>query len=388
MAPKQSCRTRIPSLCHHKPSDQAFVLLNGRRIYLGKWGSPGIQQAYDREIAEWIARGRQPLVEATDLTLCELIAGYWSWCKEYYTSPDGKQTSTLHSIKQALETVKNLYGYTAAVDFGPKALRIVRDEWIAKGLARKTVNDYTKDVRRMFRWAVSQEMIPVTTHQALTTVDGLKRGRSAAKETEPVKPVPDADIEAVKPHVSRQVKALIELQLLTGARAGELLLLRPQDIDTTGEVWSASLKEHKTAYRGHERTIYFGPRAQTVLREFLLREPTAYLFSPKEAEKERYAKSKCHRRAKQPVNPNLSGRTLRDHYTTDTYRRAIEYGCIKAKVPVWTPHRLRHNAATAIRKSFGLEAAQVLLGHARADVTQVYAEANHEKAVAAVQVMG
>jgi len=36
--------------------------------------------------------------------------------------------------------------------------------------------------------------------------------------------------------------------------------------------------------------------------------------------------------------------------------------------------------ATKVRKAHGLEAAQVLLGHARADVTQVYAERNEELA--------
>ena len=40
----------------------------------------------------------------------------------------------------------------------------------------------------------------------------------------------------------------------------------------------------------------------------------------------------------------------------------------------WGPNRLRHSAATDIRRHFGLEAAQVALGHAQADVTQVYAE--------------
>ena len=43
-------------------------------------------------------------------------------------------------------------------------------------------------------------------------------------------------------------------------------------------------------------------------------------------------------------------------------------------MPVWYPYRLRHTYGTRVRKEFGLEAAQVLLGHSRADVTQVYAE--------------
>ena len=40
----------------------------------------------------------------------------------------------------------------------------------------------------------------------------------------------------------------------------------------------------------------------------------------------------------------------------------------------WNPHQLRHTAATEIRRAFGLEAAQVVLGHSGADVTQIYAE--------------
>ena len=43
-------------------------------------------------------------------------------------------------------------------------------------------------------------------------------------------------------------------------------------------------------------------------------------------------------------------------------------------VPRWSPNQLRHSVATAVRKQFGLEAVQVVLGHATADVTQIYAE--------------
>ena len=63
-----------------------------------------------------------------------------------------------------------------------------------------------------------------------------------------------------------------------------------------------------------------------------------------------------------------------DRYTTGTYRRAIHRACDKAGIDRWSPNRLRHAAGMAIRKQYGLEAAQVTLGHATADVTQVYAE--------------
>ncbi len=47
----------------------------------------------------------------------------------------------------------------------------------------------------------------------------------------------------------------------------------------------------------------------------------------------------------------------------------------------WHPNQLRHNAATKARRSAGLETAQVICGHSKADVTQVYAEADRQKAI-------
>ena len=46
----------------------------------------------------------------------------------------------------------------------------------------------------------------------------------------------------------------------------------------------------------------------------------------------------------------------------------------------WTPNQLRHNRATEIRNRYGLEAAQTILGHSHADVTQIYAERDFELA--------
>src|SRR5262249_48900042 len=67
-------------------------------------------------------------------------------------------------------------------------------------------------------------------------------------------------------------------------------------------------------------------------------------------------------------------------YGLASYRRAIRRGCEKAGVPVWHPHRLRHSRGTEIRKQYGVEAAQAVLGHAELGVTQVYAEMDLETA--------
>ncbi|MGH7214963.1 MAG: tyrosine-type recombinase/integrase, partial [Tepidisphaeraceae bacterium] len=103
--------------------------------------------------------------------------------------------------------------------------------------SRNVVNRQVNRIRSVFAWAVAQELIPASVHHGFQAVAGLKRGRSDARDTEPVKPVPDAHVEAVRPYVSRQVWALVQLQLLTGARPGELLPMRPLDLDTRGDVW-------------------------------------------------------------------------------------------------------------------------------------------------------
>ena len=160
-------------------------------------------------------------------------------------------------------------------------------------------------------------------------------------------------------------------------------------VDTAGRVWTATIAEHKTAYHGRERVIYFGPQAQSIVRQFIAGRPVdTYLFSPREAEAERAARAPTHRRPGQRRARRQTDRRLGDRYTTDSYRRAIARACEAAGIDQWSPHRLRHSFGTAVRRQFGLEAAQLLLGHARADITQLYAEVNHAKALEVAAKVG
>ena len=98
-------------------------------------------------------------------------------------------------------------------------------------------------------------------------------------------------------------------------------------------------------------------------------------------------------RRKQAKQQVASKRPLRDRYDVDSYRRAITYGIKKAgqagiEIPHWHPHQLRHTRATEIRKQYGIEGAQVALGHQSADVTQVYAERNLALAMRIAQETG
>ena len=51
-------------------------------------------------------------------------------------------------------------------------------------------------------------------------------------------------------------------------------------------------------------------------------------------------------------------------------------------------NQLRHNAATRLRREFGIEVARVILGHGRLETTEIYAEVDREKAIAAMSRVG
>ena len=51
---------KLPSYRHHKSDGRAVVTLNGRDVYLGRFGTPESRAEYDRLIAQWLASGRPP----------------------------------------------------------------------------------------------------------------------------------------------------------------------------------------------------------------------------------------------------------------------------------------------------------------------------------------
>jgi integrase len=218
-------------------------------------------------------------------------------------------------------------------------------------------------------------------------VPGLAKGRTKAVEYEPVGPVPDEDVEATLPHLPPVVRAMVQFQRLTGCRPGEATMLRPMDIDRTSAVWCYTPAGHKTEHYGRVRRIFIGPRAQAELLPWLLRPAEAYCFSPKEsaaAEANGSAEPRTQRQKAHRPRPARRG----TRYTKDSYWRAINRACLRAKVTPWSPNQLRHSSATAIRKAYGLEAAQLVLGHAKADVTQLYAERDFEVARRIMEKVG
>lgn len=393
---------KTPSYCRHKASGQAVVRISGRDRYLGIYGTPESHEQYRRLIAEHYGSGKSANVSEliagsrrADLTVVELIAVYWEFAKTYYVK-NGKPTSEQTSIRLALRPLKSLYGTTPVIDFGPLALEVVRERMIDDGVTRKRINQHVGRIRRMFKWGVSKEMVPVTVHQPLMCLDGLRKGRSRATESQPIRPVPWKQVEATLPHLSVPLQAMVQIQHLVGCRPEEITIMRPCDIfGREQEVWEYVPDSHKTEHHNRQRRIFVGKRAQVLVQPWLDRDPSSYCFCPRESRKNFDAERSRKRRT--PHTPSSRARKRKrnpkrkpgEHYTTTSYGQAIRRACEKAGLSGWwCPNQLRHTRGTMIRKEFGLEGSQVVLGHSKADVTQIYAERDFELAKSIMQEVG
>lgn len=402
----------LPKYRKHKASGQAVVTLAGTDHYLGPHNSKTSRLEYDRLVGQWQQNGRR--LPASDnqpeITIAELLAGYLEFARAYYVK-NGRQTATIYGIRATLKLVRRNYGNALVSEFGPLAIKFLQAQLIETGASRRYINDHTGRIKRIFKWGVANEMISIAVYQRLTAVDGLRRGRTDARETPPILPVKDDIVEKTLGHLPPVVADMVRFQGLTGCRPGEVCIIRPCDVDMTGDVWSWKLSAHKTEHRGRDRIVAIGPRAQDVLRRYLLRDDQTFCFSPKDSERLRRQDLQQQRKtpAKYGNRPGTNRkrrpkRTAGDRYTTNSYRHAIHRGCDKAFPPDselsneelqawqkshrWSPNQLRHSAGTNVRKQFGLEGAQVVLGHSNAGVTQIYAERDFAKAAEIMRQVG
>lgn len=414
----------VPKYRKHRASGQAVVTLAGKDHYLGPYGTKASKVAYDRLVLEWLAAGRPRAVTPPqeEIVVKQVLAKFAQYAQQYYRK-NGRSTGTAENYKPVIRLVRDLYGMTPAKDFGPIALKALITRMVDAGHSRRYVNDNVHRIKHIFRWAASEQLVSPIVSQALQTVAGLPKGRSTARESQPIRPVSDATVDATLPHLSPVVADMVRLQRLTGMRPGEVCQLRPCDLDRSGEVWRYVPQEHKTEHHGRQRVIFIGAKGQAILRPYLLRDAEDYCFSPKDSERKRLAAR--HAKRKTPLScgsvpgSNCRGtraKKLGVKFINDSYRRAIQRACEDAfgmpkelqriakdsnertdllkraaawrAANCWSPNQLRHTTATEVRHRFGLEAAQVVLGHSKADVTQIYAERNLELAARVAKEVG
>lgn len=369
---------RIPKHRLHA-TGQGVVTLGGKDFYTGVHGTAKSEQRYRELIAEWMAKGgvAPTLTKRTDAdaaaqgpSVAEIVVKFLAWARSTYRDDDGEGREELRTLERSAKLlVPKCYSGIPAATFGRKHYFEIRDQLIQEKRARGTINNRLSRVKAIFSWAADRELIPFEVAARLKSIKNLKAGEQGVRERPTVQPVDEATVEKTLPFLRPQLRDFIKLLRLTGARCGELCILRPCDLQPTEEkevvVYRPS--KHKNQGRQQTREIFIGPKALAILKPRL-----------KGVGAEAYVFHKM--KSKAPLISND---------VNNAVRKAINRAA-KSKVIIqpWHPHRLRHSRLTEERREGGIDAAQLIGGHSSATMTQRYASPDASKAIAAAKERG
>ncbi|MEM9354705.1 MAG: hypothetical protein AAGB04_00700 [Pseudomonadota bacterium] len=259
-----------------------------------------------------------------------------------YYRKNGKVTREAEQIAEIVTLLGRKHGDDRIEDFGPVDLDNFRDDLITdKDWSRKHINKQITRAIRMFKWGVKKEICSAKVHAQLAALEGLKLGRSEARETDKVQCVDDKAIDKTLVKLPEIVADMVRFQRLTGARPGEVCSIRPCDLDRSEQIWIYSPDEHKTEHHEKDREVYIGPKAQEILLPYLVRADVSYCFSPAESvarARQRQRESRktplsCGNRAGTNRRPTPQ-RQAADRYQVASYRLAVRRGCQKAGIEV------------------------------------------------------
>jgi integrase len=352
-------KKQLPKYCRHKTSGRAFVRIGGKMYYLGKHGSAASRREYDRIIAEFVANGRQPFYRVDELTIESLIWRFLDYANRELCYCD----TTKKRITITLRALNALYGKQLVSQFTPSALKILRQQFVDRKLARHTVNGYVGIIKQVFYWGCEEEIVPAEIGAALRMVKHLQAGRTSAVDYDDIEPVEEEIVNKTLPYLKPMVQDMVRVQRCISGRPQDVFNMRACDIDRSGAIWKYTPFTHKTKKRGKIRELPIGPKAQQILQPHIDRckdDPEQFIF-------------------KTPRGSQCYG---------GYYNQAIITACKKAGIAKWTPNQLRHAGGTEIRSKFGLDHAQAGLGHAKARTTEIYAKIAYEKAAQVAAEIG
>lgn len=338
------------------------------------------KMAEDAAARYWEEHTRQAARrEQAGATVADLCAAWDAHCREYYRGPDGKPSSTAVNAVLDVRLFREMFGGAALAELTHGDMLQLRDALVRSGVSRSTVNARLWRVKYMIGWALDEALIPATVKAELTQVKGVKRGRSAAPERQPVRPVDDATIAATVAHMMPNTADMVRVHRYTGMRPCELCALKWSLIDTSRLPWvyRVPAEVNKNEWRGElgqPRVVCIGPKARAILLRH--KDGGDVPFSPVRAMAEYIAARHAARvtpvYGKRKNAPHVP-RVLGEQWTTDAYTKTIHAACGRAGVAPWGSNRLRHTFGTEVRRAFGLEAARAVLGHTGGGcITDVY----------------
>lgn len=312
----------------------------------------------DRDVAEKIAEilWSKTITKSPDFDgkLTTLVKSYQAHITSYYLPPSNEAKNIEYAILPLIDYAPDM----DAEDFTPVQLKKYRQHLIdTHDYTRTVVNRRIGMIRRMFKWAASELKISIHTYEAIRTVEGIRQGREKVRETKKILPAPTKNIEALLPFISETAKKILLVQRYSGMRSSEICTMTTAQIDRSKKIW-AYRPHHKTEWRGIDKIVPLGPKAQAIIKPLL--------------------------RPGKPNEPIFRTRYNKP-FNKDSYRREIVRAFDKAKeagkeIPYFHPHQIRHTTGTAVASKYGLDSARALLGHKELGMTQEYAELDYKKA--------
>jgi integrase len=334
---------RHPGYLHHKPSNQAYVRIDGRMIYLGVYDSPDSHRRYAELIGDLQAGvdiGRSRARRAPrPITVGELAEQYL----EHEASRFGPTNKQTYAAKYAMLALVERHAGLRAEDFRPKALRRIQTDLVEQNYARREVNERINRIRRAFQWAVAEELIPESVWACLKAVTNVRAGE--ARDNPPRTP---ADPELVDQTVrwllanGRPGAAhLIQFLRWTGCRPSEGCQATLGDLDRNTIPPRLVLQNHKTRHQtGAARVIPLNARAMQAAEAGLA--------------------NATHIGPDAPLFRSTRGKA----FTANGLYQAVRTACRAMGKETWAPYQLRHLVATEAMASTGNEAATAaMLGH-------------------------
>ncbi len=342
-------KTTFPDLKFHKGLGQHYYFHDGKKFYLGS------DPVEARERHRWAILELNGAPPVTVKPLGGLVVA--EAVKLYLSGPVAK--------KERRERVRHKFALTHVAQQFPMMLadqfRVVHIEAIAAqwSTMRRRNRNYKLDqrdgavfsgeyvckllsaVRQCWAWLAMHDH--VTADSAAKVSLGVSQAaKSTTKANQKTRPVTEDDLRATLAELPPTCSAMVRTQLATGMRTGEMLSMRWEEIDRTGDVWEYSPGQHKNAWRGHRRTIYLGKSTQGILGEPLKAGPVWDVA---------------------PV----------------AFYHALRRAQDRAAVAPWRAYQLRHLAATHVRTNHTDAATIALLGHAGDDLLRLYAGGAEEE---------
>ncbi len=370
--------------------------------YLGKWENDSPSAEAVERLAQlktlWEVDPRAKAKVTSGLLLVELWRA-WEASPECPTQNSRDDFGRVDRYLFGRQSAPGPHAFTLVKDFTARDLRawqtylcgLKYDEGVKKGmlkLSRDTIRQCVKYVRKCFAWGVVEGKVGHDHAGGLLLVEAPTKGK--VKEKQKRQSISRETSDKIAPYLSPPLQTAVELLWLTTARPFEVLGLRVEEIRRSGTillrsgasldletegVWAAVLEEHKTADKGFERVLFFGPRSQALLTPYL--SSSGYLFKPFEGRAFQLAAlaqklSTTGKGSKKPVKGDAGERRPGQFYTSHALAKAVEKACKRAKVAHFSPYSIRHSASATVRDAHGKEAASVFMGHKPKDVTDGY----------------